>query len=77
MTKYCLRERERVYNLYLEHLKFGTQESYINYIKARDNFEYRFKKRYDPLNLVDDYDIFGYTLWTVNGKFIPMELRNN
>lgn len=75
MTKYCLQERAKVYNLYLEHLKLGTKESYINYIKVIDNFEYRFKKRYDPLNLVDEYDILGYTLWTVNGKFIPMELR--
>ena len=77
MTKYCLLERAKVYNLYLEHLKLDTQESFINYIKVRDNFEYRFKKRYDPLNLIDDYDIFGYTLRTVNGKFIPMELINN
>lgn len=75
MTKYCLQERAKVYNAYLEHLNINTQESFINYIKIRDNFEYRFKKRYDPLNLADDYDIFAYTLRTVNGKFIPMELR--
>lgn len=77
MTKYCLKERAKVYNAYLEYLNINNQESFRNYIKIRDNFEYRFKKKYDPLNLIDDYDIFGYTLWTVNGKFIPMELRNN
>ena len=75
MTKYCLQERAKVYNLYLEYLKLDTQESYRKYTIARNDFKYRFKKRYDPLNLADDYDIFGYTLWTVNGKFIPMELR--
>lgn len=75
MTKYCLQERAKVYNAYLGHLNINTQESFINYIKARDNFEYRFKKRYDPLNLSDDYDIFGITLFTINSKFIPIELR--
>jgi len=75
MTKYCLQERAKVYDLYLEHLKLNTQESYINYIKATCDFQYRFKKRYDPLNLNDDYDIMGITLRTINGKFIPIELR--
>ena len=75
MTKYCLQERSKVYNAYIEHLNVNTQESYRNYVKIVDDFKRRFKKRYDPLNLVDDYDIFGCTLQTVNGKFIPIELR--
>lgn len=75
MTKYCLQERAKVYNAYLEHLNINSQESYINYIKTINDFEYRFKKRYDPLNLSDDYDIFGNTLFTINGKFLPIELR--
>lgn len=76
MTKYCLSERKKVYDLYLKYFKSDTIEDWKEYINAVDDFFYRFKKRFDPLNLTDDYDIFGYTLYREEGKpFIPMELR--
>lgn len=76
MTKYCLQERSKVYKLYLEHLKLNTQETYRNYSRAEQDFKDRFHKRFDPLNLRDDYDILGITLYQQKGcPFIPIELR--
>ena len=76
MTNYCKQERLKVYKLYLEHLKLGTQESYRNYSRAEQDFKDRFHKRFDPLYLRDDYDILGITLYRKEGHpFIPIELR--
>jgi hypothetical protein len=78
MTKYCLQERAKVYNLYLEHFKKHTQDSYRNYVRAVQNFKDKFHKKFDPLNLIDDYDIFGITSYVEKGKpFIPMEMYKN
>ena len=75
MTKYCLHERAKVYEAYLEYFNNSSKDNYLKYVKVSYNFKYRFHKRYDPLNLVDDYDILGYTLHRKEGQpFIPMEL---
>lgn len=75
MTNYCKQERLKVYKLYLEHLKLGTQETYRNYIGAADDFKDRFHKRFDPLFLCDEYDIWGIT-WhgSKEDPMMPMEL---
>ena len=39
MTNYCKQERLKVYKLYLEHLKLGTQETYRNYSRAEQDFK--------------------------------------
>jgi len=76
MTKYCLQERAKVYEAYLEYFNNSSKANWLIYIKVRDDFKYKFHKRYDPLNLVDDYDILGYTLYRKEGQpFIPMELK--
>ena len=78
MTKYCLQERSKVYEAYLNYLNNPTKENWLSYIKLVDDFKYRFHKRFDPLNLADDYDILGITLRRKKGKpFIPMELKNS
>ena len=75
MTKYCLQERAKVYKAYLNYFYKSTKENWLEYIKLVDDFKYRFHKSFDPLNLVDDYDILGSTLRRKEGKpFIPMEL---
>lgn len=61
MTKYCLQERLKVYKLYLEHLKLDIQETFRNYSRAEQNFKDRFHKRFDPLCLYDEYDVWGIT----------------
>ena len=76
MTKYCLQERAKVYEAYLKYFNNSTKENWLEYIKLKDNFKYKFHKRFDPLNLVDDYDILGITLHREEGKpFIPIELK--
>ena len=76
MTNYCKQERLKIYKLYLEHLKLNTQETYRNYSRAVQDFKDRFHKRFDPLYLIDDYDILGITLYQKKGRpFIPIELR--
>lgn len=76
MTKYCLQERAKIYEAYLEYFNNDTKENWLKYIDLTYSFEYRFHKRFDPLNLVDDYDIFGYTLYRKEGQpFIPMEYK--
>jgi len=74
MTNYCKQERLKVYNLYLKHLKLDTVETYRNYIRAVQDFKDRFHKRFDPLYLCDEYDIFGIT-WhgSKENPMIPME----
>ena len=53
------------------------KENWLEYIKLVEEFKCRFHKTFDPLNLVDDYDIMGITLRIEEGKpFIPMELEN-
>lgn len=75
MTKYCLQERAKVYEAYLNYFNTSTKENWLAYIKLVEDFKYRFHKRFDPLNLVDDYDILEITLRREEGKpFIPMEL---
>ena len=59
MTKYCKQERLKVYKLYLEYLKLDTQEAYRNYRIAEQDFKDRFHKRFDPLCLYDEYDVWG------------------
>ena len=77
MTKYCLQERARVYEAYLNYFNNSTKENWLEYIKLVEDFKCRFHKTFDPLNLVDDYDIMGITLRIEEGKpFIPMELEN-
>ena len=76
MTKYCLQARKKVYDLYLRHISTNQQNTYIEYSRAVQDFKERFHKRFDPLNLADDYDILGISSQTVNGKFIPLEFRN-
>ena len=61
MTNYCKQERLKVYKLYLEHLKLNTQETYRNYSRAEQGFKDRFHKRFDPLCLYDEYDVWGIT----------------
>lgn len=61
MTKYCLQERLKVYKLYLEHLKLNSQETFRNYSRAEQNFKNRFHKRFDPLCLYNEYDVWGIT----------------
>lgn len=76
MTKYCLQERAKVYKAYLKYFNDSTKENWLEYLNISNNFKYRFRKRFDPLNLVDDYDILGYTLYRKEGKpFIPMEYK--
>ena len=76
MTKYCLQERAKVYEAYLNYFFNSTKENWLEYIKLVDNFKYKFHKRFDPLNLIDDYDILEITLRREEGKpFIPMELK--
>lgn len=76
MTKYCLQERAKIYDAYLKYFNDNTKENWLKYIDLTYSFEYRFHKRFDPLNLVDDYDIFGYTLYRKEGEpFVPMEYR--
>jgi hypothetical protein len=75
MTKYCLQERAKVYKAYLNYFNSSTKENWLTYIKLAEDFKCRFHKRFDPLNLVDDYDILAITLRREEGKpFIPMEL---
>lgn len=77
MTKYCLQERAKVYKAYLNYFNNSTKENWLEYIKLVEDFKSRFHKKFDPLNLVDDYDILGITLRRKEGKpFIPMELEN-
>ena len=61
MTKYCKQERLKLYKLYLEHLKLDTQETFRNYSRAEQDFKDRFHKRFDPLHLYDEYDLWGIT----------------
>ena len=81
MTNYCKKERTKVYNLYLEHFYHPSQDSYRNYARVEQDFKDRFHWRFDPLNLEDEYDIFGYTLFRKEGKpFVPMSgtlIENN
>lgn len=75
MTKYCLQERAKVYEAYLNYFNNSTKENWLGYVKLVDNFKCRFHKRFDPLNLADDYDILEITLHRKEGEpFIPMEL---
>lgn len=77
MTKYAKQERAKVYEAYLKYFYDNTQKNFENYVKVRDNFRSRFHREYDPLNLDDDWDTFGFTLSRKVGKpFIPLELRN-
>ena len=75
MTKYCKQERLKVYKLYLEYLKLGTQETYRNYSRAEQDFKDRFHKRFDPLCLYDEYDVWGIT-WhgSKENPMMPIEL---
>ena len=76
MTKYCLQERAKVYKAYLNYFNNSTKENWLVYIKLVDDFKNRFHKIFDPLNLIDDYDIIGITLRRKEGKpLIPMELK--
>lgn len=77
MTKYCLQERVKIYEAYLNYFNNSTKENWLGYIKLVEDFKCRFHKIFDPLNLIDDYDIIGITLRRKEGKpFIPMELEN-
>ena len=75
MTNYCKQERLKVYKLYLEHLKLDTVETYRNYIRAEQDFKDRFHKRFDPLCLYDEYDVWGIT-WhgSKENPMMPIEL---
>ena len=77
MTNYCKQERLKVYKLYLEHLKLDTVETYRNYIRAEQDFKDRFHKRFDPLCLYDEYDVWGIT-WhgSKENPMMPIELIN-
>ena len=78
MTKYCLQERAKIYKAYLNYFNNSTKENWLEYIKLVEGFKDRFHKNFDPLNLVDDYDIMGISLRRKEGRtFIPMELGNN
>ena len=61
MTNYCKQERLKVYKLYLKYLKGDSQEAYRNYRRAEQDFKDRFHKRFDPLCLYDEYDVWGIT----------------
>ena len=77
MTNYCKQERLKVYKLYLEHLKLDTQETYRNYIRAEQDFEDRFHKRFDPLCLYDEYDVWGITWYgSKENPMMPIEFIN-
>lgn len=76
MTNYCKQERLKVYKLYLEHLKLGTQETYRNYSRAEQYFKDRFHKRFDPLSLYDEYDVWGITWYgSKENPMIPIEIK--
>lgn len=55
MTKKCKEARENVLNLLKIYLRNRTQKTYSDYVRATIDFKYRFKKRFDPYNLKDDY----------------------
>ena len=74
MTNYCKQERLKIYKLYLEYLKLGTQETYRNYSRAEQDFKDRFHKRFDPLNLYDEYDVWGTTWYGAKeNSMMPIE----
>ena len=75
MTNYCKQERLKVYKLYLEHLKLGTQKTFMNYSRVEQDFKDRFHKRFDPLCLYDEYDVWGIT-WhgSKENPMMPIEL---
>lgn len=76
MTNYCKQERLKVYKLYLEHLKLDTQETYRNYSRAEQYFKDRFHKRFDPLSLYDEYDVWGITWYgSSENPMMPIELK--
>jgi len=55
MTNKCKQARENILRLCEILCKDRTNESYSNYVRATIDFKERFKKRFDPHNLVDDY----------------------
>jgi hypothetical protein len=55
MTKKCKEARENILHLCDIYINTRTNEAYKKYIQAVVDFEYRFKKRFDPRNLTDDY----------------------
>lgn len=55
MTEKCNKARKNILMLCKEHLCKQNNDSYRKYIRATLDFKERFKKKFDPLNMIDDY----------------------
>lgn len=70
MTKKHKEARENVLHLCEIMLETKSQKDYHNYVVAVDNFKYRFKYRFDPHNLVDEYYFDDWTPVKLYQKYL-------